>query len=152
MVFCLLLSGVNFASAVSGDSLLSLIADDIGFASVVPDGGFLSLITSGDDFTSVISSGASLSFIAGSVGSTSTISGGDLFFLIAGDGPSSLTAGNVSLSANSLTLSLSGTLSYVCYHSLASSVAPLTGFAILIIGKRLFDEAFIKQKPLASTQ
>ncbi len=168
-----LIVGNGLLSAISS-RLLSLVADD-GLLSAVSGrlsspitgsgssstilGCLLSLVAGVNPLSNV--SGRFLSLVAGD-GSLSAVLGCFLF-LFAGDGLLSAISGRpLSLvpTANFRTLSLTSTPSCARHSSLPSSPlfhfslsslpTPLARNPALLTGKRLFDQAFITQRPITS--
>ncbi len=160
------------SSAISGGSLLSALASDV-FASISalliasgillsPAGGngsasaifnisLLSHITSSICSAFAISSSGFLFPIANAVGSVFAISGGSFFSSITDNVPFTPATGVTSMPVGSSALSLSDTLSRVHFPFLATLTAPLVGSVMPITRKRSFDKAFMKQRPLSST-
>ncbi len=120
-------------------------------ASAISDCGSLSFVASVGGSASAIFGSGPLFFVTG-VSFVSAISSDTLFSLIADDSLLSPTVGGISLSTDSLALSLSSTQSHIRYLFSAFLVTLIAGFAILITRKRLFDKTFMKQKSFASTQ
>ncbi len=150
-------SGGGLSSAVSGGGPSSAgvgggpsSAVGGGSASAVSGGGPLSPAAGGGSL-SPAAGGGSLTPVAGG-GPSSPAAAGGPSSPVAGGGPSSPAAAGASPSAGPPAFSLSGTPSRAPHSSLSSSAAPLAGSATPITGKRSFDEAFIKQRPLALTR
>lgn len=139
------------ALLIASGSLLSPAGGN-GSASAIFSISLLSHITGSISSVFAISSSSSLFPIANGVGSVSAISGGSFFFSITDNGPFTPATGVTSTPAGSPALSLSGTLSRVHFPFLATLAAPLVGSAMRITKERSFDKAFMKQRPLGSTE
>lgn len=143
--------GIDPGSAVSGNGFLSPIAGGISSVYAVSGSSLLSSIAGGVGSVSAISSNGLLSLVTDSIGFASSVSGGGPFFHIVDDSLSSPIASGTSSAADSSALSLSGTPSRMHCPSLASLTILLASFVTPITGKRLFDEAFNKQRHFALT-
>lgn len=108
------------------------------------DSGLLSTIANSSTF--IISGYSFVSFVISITFLSTTIADGCLFSITSDD------LNTISLSISPSAYFLSDTLFCVLYFFLSSIGTPFYSFIMLIIGKRLFDKVFFKQKLLALIQ